>query len=164
MQKSRISMRWEYPGYMIYRTFFEDQPIKHTVNQITQRAGKDQCCAYDKTPVIFFSDDGLNIKYAEYHRNKAKKRQCHLTPVTPKFLSPGHSLIFYKINLPLISQHMYSLVVMAHGSVVRFPLVAQWHVCLYPYLQGLVCCNDKQYNKKNSSGFHNSNLLRRKYT
>src|SRR5579862_5316116 len=91
MKKTGVPVFREYFCHGIDRALFKNQSVKHAVNQITKRTGKNQRHADDETPVIFFSDDGLNIKYSEYHSDHSEKGECSFTPVAAELPAPCHA-------------------------------------------------------------------------
>ena len=61
MQKTGISMSGKNFCNMIVGAFFENQSVKHTVDQVAQCAGKNQPGTNDISFVIIFPDQGADI-------------------------------------------------------------------------------------------------------
>ena len=129
--------------HMIVGTAFEDQPIEHTVEQITQRAGKDQPGADNKPAMIFFLDDRLDIVNTKDHGNQAEQRQGHLTPGTAELPAPRHPFVLYKIDLRLITQQLDAIIIRRNVFEIRVCRMAQRHMRLNPDLQTLISNNDQ---------------------
>ena len=127
-------------GNVIVGASLENEAIKHTVQQVPQRPRKDQPRADDKPAVIFLPDDRPDIINPEDDCHKPEKGQRHLSPIAAKFPAPGHPLILHKIDLPLAAQELDAM--------------AQWHMCLNPEFQRLVCDDDTQHQYNDCSRLH----------
>src|ERR1700722_17265761 len=90
--------------HVIIGAALEDQSVKHTVQQIAEGSGEDEAGADDKSAVIFFLDDGLDIIYPEDNGNQPKKREGHLAPGAAELPAPGHPFVLYKIDLCFVAQ------------------------------------------------------------
>ena len=104
-------MRREQVRDMIVGASFEDEAIKHAVQQVPQRPRKDQPGTDNEPPVILLPDDGPDIIDAKHHCHQAKESKGHLSPIAAKFPAPGHSFVLDEIDLGLISQQLYPIVV-----------------------------------------------------
>jgi len=103
MQEGGIAVMREYFGDMIERTFLEYQSIEHTVYEVAQCTGKNETGTDDKTAMIFFLNDRLDIIDTEYHGYETKEREGHLTPRAAELPAPGHAFILHEIDLRLVA-------------------------------------------------------------
>src|SRR3982751_4349289 len=85
--------------YIIPRhAFFKDEPVKHTIDQITQCAGKYQGGTNNKSTAVFLLNNVAKVPHAKNNCPQSEQGQEHLASDAPKFPTIGHSLVFSEIQ------------------------------------------------------------------
>ena len=78
--------------------FIKNHPVKHTVDQVTQRTGIYQSGTNNKALAVLLSHNLPEVPGSKNHRGQAEKGQDHFAGLIAKFPAPGHARIFNKMK------------------------------------------------------------------
>src|ERR1700722_5416041 len=160
MEKAGIAVGREQMGYMSCRAALEDQAIEQAVDEIAQRTREDQRRTGDKTPMTTSFCQFADIKNPKQHRRESKQGEDQLSRVPAKRYARRHAFVLDKIDLRLVAQQVYAVVIRRHRGEIEIGLMTQRHMRLDPNFQGLIRCNDEQHKKKNMPGLQFRDCVR----
>jgi len=97
VKKASISVGREYFCYMIVCAFLENQTVKHTVDQVAERACEYEAGTDDITIMIIFFNKGTYIINTKNHGSQPEKSK-NIFPNCRRISSPGHASFSTKNN------------------------------------------------------------------